>query len=61
LNTKYIEVSSKVGTNVNLVFETLMQNIIKVIEEDPVRYFKAFHRQERIKGKKELLFEPVQI
>lgn len=42
LNTQLIEVSSKDGTNVNLVFETLMQNIIKVIEENPERYFKTF-------------------
>ncbi len=42
LNTQFIEVSSKDGTNVNLVFETLMQNIIKVIEENPERYFKTF-------------------
>ena len=55
LNTQLIEVSSKDGTNVNLVFETLMQNIINVIEENPERYFKTFQKQERTKGKKELL------
>ena len=61
LNTQLIEVSSKDGTNINLVFETLMQNIIKVIDQDPMRYFQTFQRQERLKGKKELLVEPVQI
>lgn len=44
LNTQLIEVSSKDGTNVKLVFETLMENIIKVIEENPVRYFQTFLR-----------------
>ena len=44
LNTQLIEVSSKDGTNVELVFESLMKNIIKVIEENPVRYFQTFLR-----------------
>ena len=44
LNTQLIEVSSKDGTNVQLAFEMLMKNIIKVIEEDPVKYFQTFQR-----------------
>ena len=58
LKCQYFEVSAKDGTNVDLVFHTLIQSIVDTIEKDPVKYFQSFPRLANKLGKKELIVEP---